>query len=67
MPLGLLEGIRVLDLGPEIAAPFCSRLLADYGADVVKVEAPNVGDPARHMGPTREMSPISKRASRFST
>ena len=51
MPLGLLEGIRVLDLGPEIAAPFCSRLLADYGADVVKVEAPNVGDPARHMGP----------------
>ncbi len=51
MPLGLLEGIRVLDLGPEIAAPFCSRLLADYGADVVKVEPPNVGDPARHMGP----------------
>lgn len=51
MPLGLLEGITVLDLGPEIAAPFCSRLLADYGADVVKVEPPNVGDPARHMGP----------------
>ena len=51
MSLGLLEGIRVLDLGPEIAAPFCSRLLADYGADVVKVEPPNVGDPARHMGP----------------
>ena len=51
MPLGLLEGIRVLDLGPEIAAPFCSRLLADYGAEVVKVEPPNVGDPARHIGP----------------
>ena len=51
MSLGLLEGIRVLDLGPEIAAPFCARLLADYGADVVKVEPPEAGDPARHMGP----------------
>ena len=51
MSLGLLEGIRVLDLGPEIAAPFCARLLADYGADVVKVEPPDAGDPARRMGP----------------
>ena len=51
MALGLLEGIRVLDMGPEIAAPFCARLLADYGADVVKVEPPGEGDPARLTGP----------------
>ena len=51
MALGLLEGIRVLDLGPEIAAPFCARLLADYGADAVKVEPPGEGDPARRMSP----------------
>ena len=44
---GLLEGIRVLELGSEISAPFCARLLADYGAEVIKVEPPGQGDPAR--------------------
>lgn len=48
---GLLEGIRVLDLGSHVSGPFCARLLADYGADVIKVEPPAVGDPARRLGP----------------
>ena len=48
---GLLEGVRVLDLGSQVSAPFCARLLADFGADVIKVEAPGQGDPARRMGP----------------
>ena len=48
---GLLEGIRVLELGAEISAPFCARLLADYGAEVIKIEPPGQGDPARRMGP----------------
>ena len=47
----MLDGLRVLDFGPGIAPSFCARLLADYGATVVKVEPPGQGDPARRMGP----------------
>jgi crotonobetainyl-CoA:carnitine CoA-transferase CaiB-like acyl-CoA transferase len=42
-----LSGLRVVALEQAVAAPFCSRQLADMGADVVKVERPGVGDPAR--------------------
>jgi benzylsuccinate CoA-transferase BbsF subunit len=45
-----LSGIRVVEWASGVAAPFCSRLLADYGADVVKVEPP-AGDPSRRWGP----------------
>ena len=51
MPEGLLEGIRVLDLGRDVSGTFCAKLLADYGADVIKVEPPEVGDAARRAGP----------------
>jgi crotonobetainyl-CoA:carnitine CoA-transferase CaiB-like acyl-CoA transferase len=44
-----LEGVRVLELGTTIAGPFCGRLLADFGAEVVKVEPPE-GDPIRGAG-----------------
>ena len=46
-----LNGVRVLELGSHVSAPFCARLLADYGADVIKIEPPGAGDPARRMGP----------------
>ena len=51
MPAGLLNGIRVLDLGSGISGPWCAKILADYGAEVIKVESPGSGDAARRMGP----------------
>jgi len=43
-----LAGIKVLELGTLIAGPFCSRMLAEFGAEVIKIEAPDGGDPLRH-------------------
>jgi glutaryl-CoA transferase len=46
-----LEGIRVLDLTQILAGPYCTMVLGDLGADVVKVERPDGGDGSRHWGP----------------
>jgi crotonobetainyl-CoA:carnitine CoA-transferase CaiB-like acyl-CoA transferase len=46
-----LEGIRVLDVGTRVSAPFCAGLLGEMGADVVKVEAPGTGDFMRRLPP----------------
>jgi crotonobetainyl-CoA:carnitine CoA-transferase CaiB-like acyl-CoA transferase len=46
-----LEGVRVLDLGTRIAAPFCAGLLGEQGAEVIKVEQPGAGDFMREIGP----------------
>jgi crotonobetainyl-CoA:carnitine CoA-transferase CaiB-like acyl-CoA transferase len=51
---GLLSGIRVLDLGTMIAGPVAATLLADFGADVIKVEQPQGGDTIRSNGPMCE-------------
>ena len=51
---GPLAGIKVLELGSFIAGPFAGQLLGDYGADVVKVEPPDDGDPMRTWGVTYE-------------
>jgi crotonobetainyl-CoA:carnitine CoA-transferase CaiB-like acyl-CoA transferase len=47
---GALAGIRVVELGQLIAGPFCGQLLGDMGAEVIKVEPPNQGDPMRAWG-----------------
>jgi formyl-CoA transferase len=44
---GPLQGLKVVELGTLIAGPYCARLLAEFGADVVKVETPGEGDPLR--------------------
>src|SRR5690554_6644372 len=43
----ILAGIRVIELGQLIAGPFAAKTLADFGADVIKIEPPKVGDPLR--------------------
>jgi crotonobetainyl-CoA:carnitine CoA-transferase CaiB-like acyl-CoA transferase len=51
---GPLSGLRVIDAGTMIAGPFAATLLGDYGADVIKIEKPNVGDPMRHWTPIKD-------------
>lgn len=46
-PFGPLAGVKVLELGSLIAGPFCSRILAEFGAEVIKIETPGEGDPLR--------------------
>lgn len=47
---GALSGVRVIEMGQLIAGPFCGQLLGDMGAEVVKIEAPRIGDPMRRWG-----------------
>ncbi|MEE9436503.1 MAG: CoA transferase, partial [Candidatus Adiutricales bacterium] len=46
-----LSNVKVLDLTWFIAGPFCTKLFADFGAEVIKIETPSGGDPARRIGP----------------
>ena len=49
-----LEGVRVVEMGSLLAGPFCGQLLADFGAEVIKVEPPGKGDPMRTWGRHRK-------------
>lgn len=58
MPDSPLAGLRVLDLGTFIAAPFCGTLLAEFGAEVIKIEDPATGDSLRTLGEERDGVPL---------
>ena len=65
MAEGALSGLRVLDLGHGISAPYCTCLLAGYGAEVIKVEPPGEGDPARRTGPFLRDEPHPEKSGLF--
>lgn len=61
----ILSDVKVLDLSWYIAGPYCTKLLADYGADVIKIERPGGGDPARNLGPFPNDEPHPERSGLF--
>ena len=60
-----LDGIRVLEIAEMVAAPFCGKLLAALGADVLKIEPPKTGDPSRRLGPFPGDVPHIERSGTF--
>ncbi|MCZ6875800.1 MAG: CoA transferase [bacterium] len=61
----ILTGIRVIELGEDIAVPYCGKLLADFGADVIKIERPVTGDCTRQHGPFPNDAPHPERSGLF--
>jgi crotonobetainyl-CoA:carnitine CoA-transferase CaiB-like acyl-CoA transferase len=62
---GMLADLTVLDFTHHIAGPFCTRLLADLGARVIKIERPGMGDPARALGPFPDDHPHPEKSGTF--
>jgi crotonobetainyl-CoA:carnitine CoA-transferase CaiB-like acyl-CoA transferase len=57
-PTGPLSGLRILDISTVVAGPFASSLLADLGAEVLKVEMPGGGDALRRLAPHKDGVPL---------
>jgi crotonobetainyl-CoA:carnitine CoA-transferase CaiB-like acyl-CoA transferase len=65
MPFLALQEMRVIDISTGIAGPFCAKLLADYGAEVIKVEQPGRGDTSRYEGPFPNGVPHPEKSALF--
>ena len=61
----ILGDIRVLDLSEDVAGPFCTKLLAGLGAEVIKVEPPGTGDVTRRTGPFVHEAPHAEQSAAF--
>ena len=62
--MSALSDLRVIDVSTGIAGPFCSKLFADFGADVIKVEPP-AGDESRSLGPFPDERPDPEASGMF--
>ncbi|MBM4404941.1 MAG: CoA transferase [Chloroflexi bacterium] len=65
MPPQALEGLRILDVTQLIAGPYATKLLADYGAEVIKIERPGTGDVTRQKGPFLHDEPHPEKSGLF--
>ena len=64
-PPAALQGVRVVEWGSFVSAPFCGKLLAELGAEVIKIEPPRVGDQSRQHGPFPDHLPHPERSGLF--
>ena len=65
MPESALSDLVVLEFGNLVSAPYCTKLMADLGAEVIKIEAPGLGDEARSREPFAEDRPGIERSGLF--
>ena len=65
MTQGALQGVRLLEYGQMVSAPYCAKLLADLGAEAIKIEQPPAGDPARARGPFPDDIPHPEKSGLF--
>ena len=62
---GALSHLKIVELGEFIAAPYCTKLMADLGAQVIKIEEPGLGDPSRSFGPFPKDQPHPEKSLLF--
>ena len=62
---GALSGLKIVELSERVAGPFCTKVMADMGAEVIKIEQPGTGDVARTRGPFPDDEPHPDRSALF--
>src|ERR687891_804979 len=65
MLTGALSGLKIVELSERVAGPFCTKVMADLGAEVIKIEKPRIGDVARRRGPFPGDEPHPERSALF--